>query len=1137
MNDVNQTVDEQTLHELYLPGFESAIKDGNALGVMTAYNKTNNQYSSENTYLLQDVLRNMWGYNYFTITDWGGNHSFTMDDGTDIEMPSMRNNSQEEAQKLVDDGTYTQEEMDAMVDQSVGRILKAYGQAGYLSLVEVDEDGYVKEEEGRTDIIELEVDNEALKGLQEENNEKIQEVAEEGGVLLKNEDSTLPLDTDGDKSVAVVGINGMSLIPGIGGERSYGTISQMTSPYEALTDILGEDNVEGEAYTDKIGTIIPAENLYTTADGDTHGAIRTYGTGQSAESGDIYQGQFVSNSVPEQAMDGHEIGEICTTDDKIDFNTGTIDGKANKTYVNSEDGNAFSYKERPAYSWTTYVEAPEDGEYSIIFQSIGAKSAMAIFEEQEDGTEKQLGSASGASVNQGTQWYGSIIPSETGENLSSVTVTLKAGKRYRIGIASANTLDGKDMQVGLAWVTPSQKQANIDRAVKAAEDNDTVVVFAYAEGANVGSTRESTSLKLDSTQQEMILKVAEAAHKKGNKVVVVLNNPQAVVMEDWIDEADAILEMYYPGQRGGVATANLLTGKVNPSGKLAYTIPKKDTDTLVTYSQETFDNYKVKVEKDDTAKASDSEASTQDAPGGGFPGGGFPGFGGGGSYEMNYSEGIFTGYRWYDKMGVEPQYDFGYGLSYTTFDYSDMTVVENATDGEAAGYDVTFTVTNTGDVAGSEVAQVYLGEAEVPDGVQMAKYQLAGYKKVKDLEPGESETVTVHVTGRSLSYWNTDQEELNVNADGTQDKWTLATGERKIYVGSSSDNLIMEKTVDVEEQADSLETAKKGLSRIVALIESLDASEYTKESWAEVETALAEAKEVQADTGANEAKISEVQSKLLKAYAALQYGVQKTHLQILVDSANDVLKEAANYETDALKEAVAEAEAVLANEDASQEEADAAAEKILKALQALSEKADVKSLKKLIDAAKEMLESGNFTKDSQEKLEDAIAKAEEVLTDGSHTSADIDKAYSDVIDAVIGLERRGNKAALSAMIQKAEEILADQDAYVASTVEGLDTVLADAKAVNEDEDAVQEKIDAAVKSLTLKVADVRLKGDVDGDGTVGTSDSASLLQYAAEKITLDDTSMQSADVNGDGVADTLDAALILQYAAEEIVSF
>ncbi len=83
---------------------------------------------------------------------------------------------------------------------------------------------------------------------------------------------------------------------------------------------------------------------------------------------------------------------------------------------------------------------------------------------------------------------------------------------------------------------------------------------------------------------------------------------------------------------------------------------------------------------------------------------------------MNYSEGIYTGYRWYDKMEVEPQYDFGYGLSYTTFAYGNMTVVEKAEEGEKVGYDVSFTVTNTGDVTGSEVAQVYLGEAQVPEG-------------------------------------------------------------------------------------------------------------------------------------------------------------------------------------------------------------------------------------------------------------------------------------------------------------------------------------------------------------------------------------------------------------------------------------
>ncbi len=83
------------------------------------------------------------------------------------------------------------------------------------------------------------------------------------------------------------------------------------------------------------------------------------------------------------------------------------------------------------------------GEYTVIFQSIGGKAAMGVYSIAEDGTETQMGSASGASVNQGTQWYGSLIPSETGENLSSITVKMEKGKRYKVGIASANTLDGK----------------------------------------------------------------------------------------------------------------------------------------------------------------------------------------------------------------------------------------------------------------------------------------------------------------------------------------------------------------------------------------------------------------------------------------------------------------------------------------------------------------------------------------------------------------------------------------------------------------------------------------------------------------------------------------------------------------------
>ena len=160
-------------------------------------------------------------------------------------------------------------------------------------------------------------------------------------------------------------------------------------------------------------------------------------------------------------------------------------------------------------------------------------------------------------------------------------------------------------------------------------------------------------------------------------------------------------------------------------------------------------------------------------------------------------------------------------------------------------------------------------------------------------------------------------------------------------------------------------------------------------------------------------------------------------------------------------------------------------------------------------------------------------KAEAVLSNTEREEDEIAKAYEELLQAIIGLERKANKAALQAVIARAEAVLASSDCYTASTLDGLEELLADAKEVYQKEDAVQQEVNEAVKSLTLKVAEARLKGDVDGNGKIGTSDSVLLLQYAAEMTVLDEISAESADVNGDKAADTQDAVWILQYASEK----
>lgn len=325
----------------------------------------------------------------------------------------------------------------------------------------------------------------------------------------------------------------------------------------------------------------------------------------------------------------------------------------------------------------------------------------------------------------------------------------------------------------------------------------------------------------------------------------------------------------------------------------------------------------------------------------------------------------------------------------------------------------------------------------------------------------------------------------------------------------------------------------------IDFMESLNESEYTKESYAALAEALEAAKAVNADPAATRGQIDAARAALLAAFGGLEYGVQKQHLQVAVEAADAILSEADQYTVDsltALRAVIDEAKAILADEAATQERVNAVTGDLLDAIAQVADyqKADV--LRNLIRAA-ESLMSSKYTEESLAVLREAIADAKEVAAKPDPTDRELADAYRELAEAIRGLEIKGNKAALGSIISKAREILDNESNYVASSILGLPAALEAAQAVYDREDATQSEVSAAAEALTTEVVKARLKGDVDRDGRVTTNDSAEVLKYNAELTDLTGEQLEGADVNGDGTVDTKDAVLILQYASEKISTF
>ena len=315
---------------------------------------------------------------------------------------------------------------------------------------------------------------------------------------------------------------------------------------------------------------------------------------------------------------------------------------------------------------------------------------------------------------------------------SEAKAQLTAGPhKIRLEYFAHYTWGGPIVQFGI--IRPETMVSTNAKALAARAD---AVVIAAGFDSDIESEGGDRTFALPPAQDELINQVA-AANKNA---IVVLTSGGAVDMNSWIDHVPAVFEAWYPGQEGGKALAQLLFGDYSPSGRLPISFERRWEDNAV------HDSY--------------------------YPHGS--------DKKVSYTEGVFLGYRHFDRDGIKPLFSFGYGLSYTAFTYKDLSVTPNNISGEQS-VTVSFDVTNIGDRAGADVAEVYVGEPK-PSVARPIK-ELKGFAKVQ-LAAGETRHVSVTLAPRAFSYYD-------VGKHG----WTADAGEFEIYVGHSTTQIDLTATI------------------------------------------------------------------------------------------------------------------------------------------------------------------------------------------------------------------------------------------------------------------------------------------------------------------------------------------------------
>jgi beta-glucosidase len=690
-NDV--TVDAQTLHEIYLAPFEAAVR-AHVASIMCSYNVIDGAYSCGNRELLSGVLREELKFDGFVTSDWGAVHATSfVEAGDDMEMPGSGStvDSYFEA-RLPRPGSFRKQ----LLGPEISPIPEEYAADARPFIVTVPmerpvgmlnalERGSVSEEAitraaGRIlrQMQRFDVLDRKGAAVASGTQSERASLANAATVLKTSEDAAVLLKNSANAlPLTPVDLGSLALIgPG------------------ALQDIAAGDSGE-KALGHLERQIGPAAAISKLAGTPGGAAVHI----DEAVADDM-NGVTVPFSFARLDDQGQVIGQ----DRRLDFT--------------STRGSALPAGS--SFSWSGSLQIPLHGRYRLYLQVLGASATMDV-----DGKAVAHSGALDLHGNVLQPEQDNVLPSRDGLDDIRREITFEAGAHPVTVHVKADAGGGQPVQVRLAWVTPEQRRADYERAIEAAAHARKAVVFAWSRGR--------PTFGLPGDQDQLIADVAAV----NPNTIVVLNLSEPVAMP-WLDKVKAVLLMWYPGDEGGPATAEVLLGRVSPAGRLPFTWPQR-------------------IEQNVANDPTHPERTSAGVNG-----------------RTQYSEGILIGYRWFDSQGIEPLYPFGFGLSYTRFEYSDLRVRPSA-DG---GVDVSVQLRNAGALAADEVVQVYLGPPkQTVSDAQFALRALGAFERVR-VAAGESRRVTLHLQARALQYWS-------IGKRG----WVTARGARTVYIGASSRDL------------------------------------------------------------------------------------------------------------------------------------------------------------------------------------------------------------------------------------------------------------------------------------------------------------------------------------------------------------